>query len=226
MKKSILWALSLLLCLVTCFTACDNDTLLEENSPSGTTKDVSTSSKFKNLQIIDSTGAVIAECPINLSIDTMESTVKTRSGEPEIVYTYRIPNFQTRILSDKHYGSDCRWVKMVAWPVTMGYGKTDDRQVIGNLYLELTITGEWLSMKASNNFEGELWTLRIWGNNKWLANEKPNYLLDYVTMIIKDKELGTFGASNPQKQWMSYRWVTFTNHKTGRIMELYRNSPY
>ena len=160
MRNFFLAAICLALTFVACLTACSNDDLPEVNSAKTTTQ--VTPGKFGMFHIVDADGNVLGEFPCNVTTDTV---AKTRAWDG----TFLLPNTQIRILSDCKVGSGYRHIRAVAYPVTMGYGEHDDRQVVGRMFMDLEICNRWLTMTVSNNFEGRLWSVTIYANYNILA---------------------------------------------------------
>ena len=211
MRNFFLAAICLALTFVACLTACSNDDLPEVNSAKTTTQ--VTPGKFGMFRIVDADGTVLGEFPCNITMDTV---AKTRAWDG----TYLMPNTQIRILSDCKVGSGYRHIRAVAYPVTMGYGEHDDRQVVGRMFMDLEICSRWLTMTVSNNFEGRLWSVTIYANYNILSEAPERKIRQYITTVVNDHN---FHTEETRKYHMDTQWkgMFFHNYKTNQKYEVW-----
>ena len=211
MRKSILAAICLALTFVACLTACSNDDLTEVTLAKTTTQ--VTPGKFGMFHIVDADGNVLGEFPCNVTTDTV---AKTRAWDG----TYLMPNTSIRILSDCKVGSGYRHIRAVAYPVTMGYGEHDDRQVVGRMFMDLEICNRWLTMTVSNNFEGRLWSVTIYANYNILSEAPERKIRQYITTVVNDHNFHT--EETRMYHMDSYgKGMFFHNYKTNQKYEVW-----
>lgn len=74
MKKSFLWAFSLVICLVACLTACDNDSAVDESSMDISTSIQKTASATGMVDFFDSIGNKIATAPYEITYPSQDLT--------------------------------------------------------------------------------------------------------------------------------------------------------
>ena len=211
MRKSILAAICLALTFVACLTACSNDDLTEVTFAKTTTQ--VTPGKFGMFHIVDADGNVLGEFPCNVTTDTV---AKTRAWDG----TYLMPNTSIRILSDCKVGSGYRHIRAVAYPVTMGYGEHDDRQVVGRMLRALEICNRWLTMTVSMSCEGRLWSVTIYANYNILSEAPERKIRQYITTVVNDHN---FHTEETRMYHMDSYWkgMFFHNYKTNQKYEVW-----
>lgn len=84
MKKSFLWAFSLVICLVACLTACDNDSVVDESATDSSVSTQIPALKSGTVDLFNSVGNKIGTAPYELTYLYQDSTShSTRSSNLE-----------------------------------------------------------------------------------------------------------------------------------------------
>lgn len=118
MKKSFLWAFSLAICLVACFTACDNDSAVDESiMDSSATVKVPTA-KSGTVDLFDSLGNKIGTAPYEFTYQYQDTaTHSTRGGFDDAFYFNIAPQniIFTRISNNGSYTVFKGYMVITTW---------------------------------------------------------------------------------------------------------------